>query len=115
MTPTRCSLSFDHEAVTGVTVMQLVGEGKISLSDRRRSVPAIVELRVLEGFDATGQPKTRPPKRHHGQRPHPSHVGLCYECFSADDLKYRGGPGVLGFDLHRRVVRTSATPGTLDL
>ena len=84
------------KAVTGVTVMQLVEEGKISLSDpAKKYVPAIGELRVLEGFDATGQPKTRPPKRDITVNDLILHTsGLCYECFSADDLKYREATGV---------------------
>ena len=84
------------KAVTGVTVMQLVEEGKISLSDpAKKYVPAIGELRVLEGFDAAGQPKTRPPKRDITVNDLILHTsGLCYECFSADDLKYREATGV---------------------
>ena len=84
------------KAVTGVTVMQLVEEGKISLSDpAKKYVPAIGELRVLEGFDSAGQPKTRPPKRDITVNDLILHTsGLCYECFSADDLKYREATGV---------------------
>ena len=76
--------------------MQLVEEGKISLSDpAKKYVPAIGELRVLEGFDAAGQPKTRPPKRDITVNDLILHTsGLCYECFSADDLKYRKATGV---------------------
>ena len=109
------------KAVTGVTVMQLVEEGKISLSDpAKKYVPAIGELRVLDGFDAAGQPKTRPPKRDITVNDLILHTsGLCYECFSADDLKYRDATGVpFGPDLHRRVdqERPAARPGrALDL
>ena len=79
------------KAVAGVTVMQLVEEGKISLSDPAKNyVPEIGDLEVLEGFDAAGQPKTRPPKRDITINDLLLHTtGLCYECFSEDDLKYR--------------------------
>ena len=51
------------KAVTGVAVMQLVEEGKISLHDAaKKYVPEIADTMVLEGFDAHGAPKVRPPK-----------------------------------------------------
>lgn len=51
------------KAVTGVAVMQLVEEGKISLYDAaKKYVPEIADTMVLEGFDAHGAPKVRPPK-----------------------------------------------------
>jgi methyl acetate hydrolase len=79
------------KALCGVTVMQLVEEGKIKLSDPAKSyVPEIAELQVLTGFDANGQPQTRPPKRDITINDLMLHTsGLCYEFFSADDLKYR--------------------------
>jgi methyl acetate hydrolase len=79
------------KALTGTTVMQLVEEGKIGLADpAKKYVPEIAELQVLEGFDAGGQPKTRPPKRDITVGDLMLHIsGLCYEFFSPDDLKYR--------------------------
>ena len=79
------------KALCGVTVMQLVEEGKIKLSDPAKAyVPEIAELQVLTGFDASGQPQTRPPKRDITINDLMLHTsGLCYEFFSADDLKYR--------------------------
>jgi methyl acetate hydrolase len=72
-------------------VMQLVEEGKIKLSDPAKTyAPEIAEIQVLEGFDAAGQPKTRPPKRDITVDDLLLHTaGFCYEFFSADDLKYR--------------------------
>lgn len=79
------------KAITGVTLMQLVEEGKISLNDPvKKYVPEIAELQVLEGFDADGKPKTRRPNSDitiDNLMLHTS--GLCYEFFSGDDLKYR--------------------------
>ena len=79
------------KALTGTCIMQLVEEGKIRLDDpARKYVPEIAELQVLDGFDAAGQPKTRPPKRDITVNDLILHIsGLCYEFFSADDLKYR--------------------------
>ncbi|MDZ4251155.1 MAG: serine hydrolase domain-containing protein [Sulfuritalea sp.] len=79
------------KALTGTCLMQLVEEGRISLSDpARKYAPEIGELQVLEGFDATGRPQTRPPKRDITINDLMLHTsGLCYEFFSHDDLKYR--------------------------
>ena len=79
------------KALCGVTVMQLVEEGKIALTDAaKKYVPEIAELQVLDGFDSAGQPRTRPPKRDITVNDLMLHTsGLCYEFFSADDLKYR--------------------------
>ena len=79
------------KALTGVTIMQLVEEGKIRLEDAaKKYVPEIAELQVLDGFDAAGQPKTRAPKRDITINDLMLHTsGLCYEFFSHDDLKYR--------------------------
>ena len=81
----------DHQGAIGTARMQLVEEGKIKFEDAaKKYVPEIAELQVLDGFDAAGQPKTRPPKRDITINDLMLHTsGLCYECFSADDLKYR--------------------------
>ena len=79
------------KALTGTCVMQLVEEGKVRLSDpASQYVPEIAELQVLDGFDAAGQPKSRPPKRAITLNDLMLHTsGLGYEFFSADDLNYR--------------------------
>ena len=84
------------KAITGTTAMQLIEEGKIRLEDAaKKYVPEIGELQVLDGFDSSGQPKTRPPKRDITINDLILHTsGLCYECFSADDLKYRDAKGI---------------------
>lgn len=52
------------KAVTGTAVLQLVEEGRLDLDAPAKAyAPAIGELRVLEGFDADGQPRLRAPKR----------------------------------------------------
>jgi methyl acetate hydrolase len=84
------------KALTGVCIMQLVEEGKISLTDPAgRYVPELDALQVLDGFDAAGQPRTRPPKRAVTVNDLMLHTsGLCYEFFSDDDLKYRGAKNI---------------------
>ena len=84
------------KAMTGVCIMQLVEEGKIKLTDQASDyVPEIAELQVLDGFGADGQPRTRAPKRAITVNDLMLHTsGLCYEFFSADDLKYRTAKGI---------------------
>jgi methyl acetate hydrolase len=79
------------KALAGTAIMQLVEEGRISLNDAaKKYVLEIGEIEVLEGFDAAGQPRTRPPKRDITVGDLMLHTsGLCYEFFSHDDLKYR--------------------------
>ena len=84
------------KAITGTAVMQLVEEGRIRLDDAAKTyVPEIAELRVLDGFDVAGQPRTRAPKRDITVADLMLHVsGLSYEFFSHDDLKYRTALGI---------------------
>ena len=84
------------KALTGTCAMQLVEEGRIRLDDPvGKYVPEIDQLQVLEGFDASGQPLTRAPRRPITINDLMLHTsGLCYEFFSADDLKYRGAKGI---------------------
>ena len=84
------------KAICGTAAMQLVEEGKIALTDpAKKYVPEIAEIGVLIGFDAAGQPRTRPPKRDITINDLMLHTsGFCYEFFSADDLKYRGAKNI---------------------
>lgn len=84
------------KALTGTCVMQLVEEGKLRLDDAaKRYVPEIAEIQVLDGFDSSGQPKTRAPKRDITVNDLMLHTaGFCYEFFSHDDLKYRNAKGI---------------------
>lgn len=79
------------KALTGTCAMQLVEEGRLSLADPvRKYLPEFAELQVLDGFDAAGQPRTRPPKREVTINDLFLHTsGLGYEFFSQDDLQYR--------------------------
>src|ERR1700733_4125964 len=54
------------KAVTGACAMQQVERGKLSLDGPVKTVlPELAKPMVLEGFDADGNPKTRPARRHH--------------------------------------------------
>ncbi len=56
------------KAITGTAALQLVEEGKLDLDAPAKTyVPEIGELKVIEGFDAHGEPKLRAPeaRRHH--------------------------------------------------
>ena len=52
------------KAITGTAVLQLVEEGKLDLDAPAKTyAPDIGTLRVMEGFDDSGNPKLRAPKR----------------------------------------------------
>ncbi len=84
------------KAIAGVTVMQLVEEGKISLDDpASKYVPEIAKIQVLDGFDSSGQPKLRAPKSQITVGQLLLHTaGFCYEFFSHDDLNFRTVNGI---------------------
>ncbi len=84
------------KVITGVAIMQLVEEGKISLNDAaKKYTPEIADIQVLEGFDSAGQPRTRPAKSDITVGQLMLHTaGFSYEFFSHDDLKYRTAKGV---------------------
>ena len=84
------------KALTGTTLMQLVEEGKVRLDDPvKKYVPEIAEIKVLDGFDAGGQPKLRAPKSEITVNQLMLHTaGFSYEFFSDDDLKFRTATNV---------------------
>src|SRR6185437_3602865 len=52
------------KAITGAAAMQLVEQGKLDLDAPAGAVLGeLAQAHVLQGFDATGQPKMRPAKR----------------------------------------------------
>ena len=78
------------KSITGVTLMQLVEEGKVKLSDpAKKYVPDIAKVQVLDGFDTHGKPKLRAPKSDITLNQLMLHTaGFGYEFFSHDVLKY---------------------------
>jgi CubicO group peptidase (beta-lactamase class C family) len=86
------------KAITATAAMQLVERGKLNL-DRPASevVPDLDKARVLEGFDAAGQPRLRPPKRAITLRHLLTHTaGFSYEIWSEDIARYQTATGTPG-------------------
>jgi len=79
------------KAITGTALMQLVEEGKVRLDDPvKKYVPEIAEIKVLEGFDADGQPILRAPRTDITINMLMLHTaGFGYEFFSHEDKRYR--------------------------
>lgn len=78
------------KAVTAAAAMKLVEEGRIALDQPMKEVaPGIGQAQVLMGFDASGKPQTRAPKRDVTLRHLLTHTsGYSYDLFNAQVGNY---------------------------
>ena len=86
------------KAVTGAAAMQLVEQGKLDLDAPASDVVShLGEVEVLEGFDDSGQPKLRAPKRPVTLRHLLTHTaGYAYEIWDGSIVKYQEAKGLPG-------------------
>jgi CubicO group peptidase (beta-lactamase class C family) len=87
------------KALTATAAMQLVEKGKLNLDRPAQDVvPELAKARVLEGFDAAGQPRLRAPKRLITLKHLLTHTaGFAYEIWQPDIARYQevtGTPGI---------------------
>jgi CubicO group peptidase (beta-lactamase class C family) len=78
------------KAITGTACMQLVEQGRLDLDAPAADVmPALAAPRVLEGFDAQGEPLLRPARGTITLRHLLTHTsGFVYETWNANQLAY---------------------------
>ena len=78
------------KAITTAAAMQLVEQGKLSLDEPIGKVlPDLASPQVLEGFDASGEPKLRAARQaDHAAPSHDPHGRLCYDIWNGDMVQY---------------------------
>ncbi len=88
------------KAITGTAAMQLVEEGRLELDvPAKKYVPELGDIKVIEGFDSSGNPILRPPKRDITTRMLMLHTaGFGYEFLNEDYLRLlseHGQPSII--------------------
>ena len=84
------------KAITATACMQLVEQGKLQLDQPiGKLLPQLESPKVLEGFDANGQPKLRPAKRAITLRHLLTHTaGFTYSVWSEPMTRYQKVTGI---------------------
>ncbi|RAK65014.1 serine hydrolase domain-containing protein [Phenylobacterium kunshanense] len=84
------------KALVSAAALELVAQGRLDLdAPIGELLPHFADLQVLEGFDAAGAPRLRPPRTAVTLRMLLSHTsGLAYDFNSAETLQYLGAKGL---------------------
>ncbi len=84
------------KAVTGAAAMRLVEEGKLNLDQNAGDIlPFLAKPMVLDGFDASGEPKLRPARGIVTLRKLLTHTaGFVYDTWNADMNRYAAKTGL---------------------
>src|SRR3954447_11237879 len=105
------------KAITCAAGMQLVEQGKLSLDEPiGKLLPDLANPQVLEGFDASGEPKLRPARNPITLRHLMTHTaGFCYDVWNGDMVKYlekTGTPGITSCQNAALKTPVMSEPGT---
>ena len=93
---TVCWIASMTKAITSVAAVQCVERGLLKLDEPAKKIcPELGKVGVLTGFDAAGQPTTRPPKRDITLRQLLTHsAGFSYEIWNTDMQKVQAALGI---------------------
>src|SRR3954470_21629171 len=105
------------KAITCAAGMQLVEQGRLSLDAPIGQVlPDLAAPKVLDGFDANGEPILRPAKTAITLRHLMTHTaGFCYDMWNADMAAYvqkAGTPGIITCKNDALTLPLASDPGT---
>ncbi len=105
------------KAITCAAGMQLVEQGKLALDEPiGKLLPDLASPQVLEGFDASGEPKLRPAKKPITLRQLMTHTaGFAYDMWNGDIGKFlekTGTPGIISCQNAALKTPVMTDPGT---